>query len=401
MNRAISDIIIASAVRTPIGAFGGALKEVTAAELGAVAATAALARAGLAPADVDEVIFGCARQAGNGPNVARQIAWRSKVPQEKPAFTVNKACASGLKAVTLAAQSILTGENEIVLAGGVEQMSQIPYLLMKARWGYRLGDDTVVDAMYRDGYLCPLCNMVMGETVDRLAEEYGITREAQDAYALESHQKAVAAWEAGAFEDEIVPVETRGPKGEMIMVKRDERPRSDTSLEKLARLPTVFRKREDGGTITAGNASGITDGAAAVIVMHADKARALGIKPLAHIVGFASAGVHPARMGLGPVPATQKVLAQTGLTLADLDLIELNEAFAAQVLIVERELAWDTSRRNVHGGAVALGHPTGCSGARILVTLLHAMRRYDAELGLATLCVSGGLGMSLIVQREV
>ncbi|MGD8793377.1 MAG: thiolase family protein [Anaerolineae bacterium] len=395
----MEDVVVVSAVRTPIGNFGGGLKGVSAAELGEVAARAAIERAGLIPDQVDEVVFGCARQAGIGPNVARQVAWRSGVPQEKVAYTVNKACGSGTKAITLAAQSIMTGENDVVLAGGVEQMSQVPYLLLEARWGYRLGDGRVVDANYRDGYDCPLCNMVMGETVDRLAEEYGITRQMQDAFALESHRKAVAAWEAGAFDAEVVPVETRGRKGEVIVVDRDERPRPDTNLDKLARLRTVFRKVEEGGTITAASASGITDGAAALVLMRADQASALGIEPLARLVGFASAGVDPARMGLGPVPATRKVLDRTGLALADMDLIELNEAFAAQVLIVEQELAWDLSRRNVHGGAVALGHPTGCTGARISVTLLHAMRQRGAELGLATLCISGGLGMSLVFQQ--
>jgi acetyl-CoA C-acetyltransferase len=396
----MAQVAIVSAVRTPIGNFGGGLKDVSAAELGTVAAQAAMSRAGVSPDQIDEVIFGCARQAGIGPNVARQIGWRSGIPEERVAFTVNKACGSGLKAITLGAQSIMLGENQVVLAGGVEGMSQIPYLLLKARWGYRLGNDTVVDSNYRDGYDCPLCNMVMGETVDRLAEEYGVTREMQDAFALESHQKAVAAWEAGRFDAEVVPVEVPGPKRTVITVGKDERPRSDTNLEKLARLRPVFRPAQEGGTITAANASGITDGAAALVLMSADRARSLGLEPLALLVGFASAGVHPARMGLGPVPATRKVLEQTGLELADMDLIELNEAFAAQVLIVESELDWDRSRRNVHGGAVALGHPTGCTGSRIVVTLLHAMRQRDAELGLATLCISGGLGMSFIVRRK-
>lgn len=392
----MTNVVIASAVRTPIGKFRGALKDVPAVELGRVVAEEALSRAGLTPADVDEVIFGHARQAGNGPNLARQIGCRAGVPVDRPAFTINKACASGLKAITLAYQSIVTGENQIVLAGGVEQMSQIPYLLMKARWGYRLGDETLVDAMHRDGYYCPLAEMMMGRTAEVLVEEYGISREEQDRFALESHQKAVCAWEEGRFDAEIVPVDAPGRKGTTVRVERDERPRTDTSMEKLARLRPVFK--ED-GTITAGNASGITDGAAAVVVMRTDQAQALGIKPLAHIEAFASAGVEPRRMGMGPVPATRKVLAQTGLSLDDIDLIELNEAFAAQVLAVERELDWDVSRRNVHGGAVALGHPTGCTGTRIVVTLLYAMRKRDVEWGLATLCVSGGLGMSLLVRR--
>lgn len=393
------DVVIASAVRTPIGNFGGGLKDVPAAALGEVVAREAFQRAGLEPGQVDEVIFGCARQAGIGPNVARQIAWRSGVPYEKVAYTVNKACGSGLKAVVLAAQSISLGENDVVLAGGVEQMSQVPYLLTKARWGYRLGDDAVVDANYQDGYDCPLCDMVMGETVDRLAEEYGITRTMQDAYAVESHRRALAAWESGKFGAEAVPVEVPGSKS-TVVVTRDERPRSDTTMDSLARLRTVFRKETDGGTVTAANASGITDGAAALLLMAEETARQPGIHPLARVEGYASAGVHPARMGLGPVPATRKVLDKLGLDLAEIDLVELNEAFAAQVLIVERELGWDTSRRNVHGGAVALGHPTGCTGARICVTLLHAMQEYDARRGLATLCISGGLGMSMVFARE-
>lgn len=395
----MQNVAIVSAVRTPIGNFGGALKDISAAALGQIAATEAIRRAGLLPDQIDETIFGCARQAGIGPNVARQIGWHSGVPQEKPAFTVNKACGSGMKALTLAAQSIMTGENDVVLAGGVEQMSQIPYLLMKARWGYRLGDDTLVDSNYRDGYNCPLAEMVMGETVDRLAQEYGITREAQDEFAAESHRKATEAWESGAFATEVVPIEITERKG-TITISRDERPRADSTPEKLARLTTVFRPAEDGGTITAANASGITDGAAALVLMNAEKAKSLKIEPLGYLTGFASGGVHPARMGLGPVPSTRKVLAQTGLGLADFDLIELNEAFTAQVLAVEQELDWDPAKRNVHGGAVALGHPTGCTGARIVVTLLHAMQRRDVELGLATLCISGGLGMSVVVQRR-
>jgi acetyl-CoA C-acetyltransferase len=277
-------------------------------------------------------------------------------------------------------------------------MSQIPYLLLKARWGYRLGNDTLVDSNYRDGYFCPLADMLMGETVDRLAEDYKISREEQDEFAAESNQKASAAWDNGNFNSEVVPVEVKSGKTTTLFA-RDEHPRSDSSVEKLAKLKTVFRPEEEGGTITAANASGITDGAAAVILMREEFARAEGIEPLAVIKGFASAGVEPARMGLSPIPATRKVLAQTNTKLDDFDLIELNEAFAAQVLIVEKELAWDPERRNVNGGAVALGHPTGCSGARILVTLLHAMKNRDAELGLATLCISGGLGMSIVLQR--
>lgn len=392
------DVAIVSAVRTPIGNFGGALKDVSAAQLGEVVAREAIKRAELSPEMVDETIFGSARQAGNGPNIARQIAFHSHIPVEKVAYTVNKACGSGLKSITLGAQSIMLGENQVILAGGVEQMSQIPYLLLKARWGYRLGDDTLVDSNYRDGYFCPLADMLMGETVDRLAEDYKISRKEQDEFAAESNQKASSAWDNGNFKSEVVPVEVKDRKATTLFA-RDEHPRSDSSGEKLAKLSTVFRPEVEGGTITAANASGITDGAAAVILMREELARAEGIEPLAVIKGFASAGVEPARMGLAPIPATRKVLAQTNTRLEDFDLIELNEAFAAQVLIVEKELAWDPERRNVNGGAVALGHPTGCSGARILVTLLHAMKNRDAELGLATLCISGGLGMSIVLQR--
>jgi acetyl-CoA C-acetyltransferase len=390
------EVVIASAVRTPIGKFGSALKDVSAVELGRVPAAESLNRVELAPEDVDEVIFGHARQAGNGPNLARQVGFRLGVPVDRPGYTINKACASGLKAITLAYQSIVTGENDVVLAGGVEQMSQIPYLLMEARWGYRLGGDELVDAMHRDGYYCPLAEMMMGRTAEVLVEEYGIGREEQDRFALESHRKAVEAWEEGLFDAEVVPVEAPGRRGKTSLVERDERPRPNTGMEKLARLSPVFK---EGGTVTAGNASGITDGGAAVVVMAAERAEALGIEPLARVEGFASAGVHPRRMGMGPVPATRKVLEQTELSLDDFDVIELNEAFAAQVLAVERELDWDVERRNVHGGAIALGHPTGCTGTRIVVTLLHAMRQRDAELGLATLCVSGGLGMALAVRR--
>jgi acetyl-CoA C-acetyltransferase len=392
------EIAIVSAVRTPIGNFGGALKDIPAVQLGMIAAQQAMVRAGLTPDRIDETIFGCARQAGNGPNLARQIAYRSSVPVEKPAYTVNQACGSGLKALLLGAQSIAQGENKVVLAGGVEQMSQIPYLLMKARWGYRLGNDTLIDANYQDGYFCPLAEMVMGETVDRLAEEFQVSREEQDRFALQSHQKATAAWDQGLFSAEVVPVEVQERK-KTLLVERDERPRSDSTLEKLAQLSTVFRPAEDGGTITAANASGITDGAAALVLMDREEARSAGITPLAVIRGYASVGVEPARMGLAPVPATRKLLAQTGISLQDFDLIELNEAFAAQVLLVDRELDWDQEIRNVKGGAVALGHPTGCSGARILVTLLHAMEQRSAGLGLATLCVSGGLGLSIAVER--
>ena len=392
-------VAIVSAARTPIGNFGGSIKSISAAQLGEIAAKAAIERAGLAPDQVDESIFGTARQAGLGPNIARQIAWRVKMPKDKVAYTVNKACGSGLKSITLGAQSIMLGENQIVLAGGVEQMSQTPYLLPNARWGYRLGDGKIVDTHYQDGYNCPMSEMVMGETVDRLAEEYQISREMQDQFAADSHQKAISAWDRGDFDSEVVPVEVPGRKGAVTIFERDERPRADSTAETLKKLRPIFRKEEDGGTITAANASGITDGAAAVILMRADIAKAEGIEPLGILEGFASGGVAPERMGLAPVPATNKLLTQTGFVLSDFGLIEINEAFAGQVLIVEKELDWDVARRNVNGGAVALGHPTGCTGTRIVVTLLHAMQKRDVELGLATLCISGGLGMSVAIKR--
>ena len=395
----MKEIAIVSAVRTPIANFGGSLKGFSAAQLGELVGREAIRRAGLMPEQIDEGIFGSARQAGLGPNLARQITWRCGVPEDKTAYTINKACGSGMKAVTLAAQSIQTGENDIVLAGGVEAMSQIPYLLMEARWGYRLGDGALVDANYHDGYNCPLCDMVMGETVDHMAAEYKITRSMQDTFAAESHRRAVAAQKAGAFAEEITPVSIPQRKQDPLILDRDERPRPDSTAENLAKLTPVFRPQDKGGTITAANASGITDGAAALVLMSVQKANQLGIQPLAIFAAHAAAGVAPARMGISPVTATRKLLQQTGTRLEDIDLIELNEAFAAQAIMVDHEMGWDTEKRNVHGGAVALGHPTGCTGARIIVTLVHAMRRREVHSGLATLCISGGLGMSVLVKR--
>jgi acetyl-CoA C-acetyltransferase len=383
-------------VRTPIGKFGGVFKDTSAVSLGVAAAVEALKRAGVAPDRVDEVIFGMARQAGNRPNPARQILYRSGIPVDRPAFTVNKACASGMKAVALAAQSLLLGENRIVLAGGTENMSQIPYLLEGARWGYRLGDGVLVDAMYRDGLFCPLAEMIMGETADLLAEKLGISRREQDEFALESQMKAKRAAEKGWFKDEIVPVSVKGKGGSERWVLDDEHPRPETTLEKLAGLPSVFKK---GGTVTAGNSSGLTDGAAALILTTRSEAQELGLKPLAEILGFSSVAVDPREMGLGPVPSTRKVLKSLSLDLGDIDLVEINEAFAAQVLACERELKWEPARRNINGGAIALGHPVGCTGARITVTLLHSLIREDKEFGLATLCVSGGQGMALVLKR--
>ena len=396
MKNLVEKAVILGAVRTPIGKYGGAFKETGAVTLGVATSVEAMKRARVSPDQIDEVIFGMARQAGNRPNPARQVLYRSGIPIDRPAFTVNKACASGMKAIALGCQSLLLGENKIVLAGGMENMSQIPYLLDGARWGYRLGDGVLIDAMYRDGLFCPLAEMIMGETVDLLAEKFGISRREQDEYALESQMKAKRAAEKGKLKDEIVPVTVKGKGGMESVISDDEHPRPDTTPENLAKLPPVFRK---GGSVTAGNSSGLTDGAAALILTTQSEARKLGARPLAEILGVASAGVDPKEMALGPVPATKKILKSLNLSLADFDLVEINEAFAAQVLACERELKWDSAKRNIKGGAIALGHPIGCTGARITVTLLHNLIQEDKELGLATLCVSGGQGMSLVLRR--
>lgn len=390
-------VVIAGATRTPIGRFGGALAPLSAVELGVAAAGEALARSGVPKDAIDETIIGHGRQAGCGPNPGRQISVGAGVPDRVPAYTVNQACASGLKSVILAAQAIALGAADIVLAGGTESMSNTPYLLPQARWGYRLGNSEVVDGMYRDGFLCPLCGELMGRTAENLAEQYDISRAEQDEYAMRSQHRAQAARAAGRFDAEIVPVAVPGRRGDPSLVDADEHPRDDVTQEQLAKLPAVFK---EGGTVHAGNASGVTDGAAALLVMSTEAAERHGVKPMATLVASADAGVDPATMGIGPVPATRELLDATGLTLTDIDLIELNEAFAAQVLAVDRELCFDSERLNVNGGAIALGHPIGCTGARILVTLLHEMRRRGAELGLATLCVSGGMGVSLLVERS-
>jgi len=389
-------IVILSAVRTPVGKYGGSFKNTSAVNLGTIAAQEAIKRAGIEASQVDEVIFGQARQAGNKPNPARQVLYWSGIPKEKTAFTVNKACASGIKAISLGSQSLLLGENEIVLVGGIENMSQIPYFLDGARWGYRLGDGVLVDGMYRDGLFCPLADMIMGETAEILAEKYDISREEQDAFAYGSQMKAMRAMDEGKFDDEIVPVKIKDRKGNENLVTTDEHPRPETTLEKLSRLPTVFK---EGGTVTAGNSSGLTDGAAALVLTTEGHAKDLGLIPMAEIVSATAAAVDPKEMGVGPVPATRKLLKINNINLNDLDLIEINEAFAAQVLASEREMKWDTQKRNIKGGAIALGHPIGCTGAKITVTLLHSLIQEDKELGLATLCVSGGQGMSLLLKR--
>jgi acetyl-CoA C-acetyltransferase len=387
----VREVLVAGAVRTPIGRFGGALSGLTAAELGAAAAREALARAGVRPDQVQEAVFGCARQAGGGPNVARQVAWRAHLPQEVPAYTVNMACGSGLKAIELAWRSVRDGDADLVLAGGTESMSRVPYLLPGARWGYRMGEQPVVDAMYQDGFQCPLSDMLMGETAERLADEYRIPREEQDAFALASQQKAGRALAEGRFEGEIVPVRAEGRKGAQD-VRTDEHPRPDTSADSLKKLPPVFRP--EGGTVTAGNSSGITDGAAAVVVLSAERARELGVAPMGRIMGVASAGVDPRVMGIGVVPAVKRLLERSALPLDAFDLIELNEAFAAQVLACNRELRLPEDRLNVNGGAIALGHPIGATGTRLAVTLLHEMARRRVRRGLATLCISGGMGLA-------
>ena len=391
----MQDVYIMSAVRTPIGKFGGSLASMTAADMGVVAAKAAMERAGVRPEQVEETIVGNARQAGGGPNPARQISIRSGVPQEVPAYTVNKACASGLKSIALAYQEIATGNLNCVLAGGTESMSRLPYYLDGARWGYRLGHQELVDGMYRDGFFCPMSQMVMGETAEVLAEQYKISREEQDQYALCSQTRATLAIESGRFQDEMVPVTLESKKGPQTC-NCDEHPFIGATLEKMAKLSPVFSKA---GTITAGNSSGITDGAAAVVVASEAFATQNNLKPLARIVAVTSAGVDPRIMGIGPVPALRKMEQKHELRLGDFDLIELNEAFAAQVLACDRDLHFDRDRLNVNGGAIALGHPIGCTGTRITVTLVHEMLKRRAKRGVATLCVSGGMGMALALEN--
>ncbi len=398
----LPEVVLVGAARTPIGRYGGSLRSVHPAELGATAARAALERAGVRPQDIDEVLIGHARQAGSGPNPGRQVAMKAGVPPSAPAQTINKACASGMQTIASGAQAIMLGESEVVLAGGIESMSRMPYLVDAddARWGHRMGNFTFVDAMYRDGFTCSVCGMIMGETAELLAREYNVTREESDAYALESHQRAEQAIGAGRFRDEIVPVSYTDSKGKPATLEADEHPRAGTTIDVLRKLPIVFRDVEGTpGIITAGSSSGITDGGAAVVLMSGDNAKRRGITPLARVIGWASAGVDPKRMGIGPVPAVRKLLDRTGLSLDDFDLFELNEAFAAQALAVLRDLPIPRDKLNVNGGSIALGHPIGCTGTRIVVTLLYEMKRRGARRGLATLCVSGGLGMAMAFER--
>lgn len=392
----MSDVVIASAVRTAGGSFGGSFKRVSAVELGALILKEAVQRSGIEPSQVEEVVFGTGWQAGLGPNIGRLAAVKSGLPFEVPALTVNKRCGSSLRGVTLATQIIKSGDADVVLAGGAENSSQVPYIAEGARWGNRMGDSKLVDIMHRDGFMCPLAGHLMGMTAETLVEKYDITREEQDSFAKESQDKAVKAVKEGKFKQEILPVEVPLKKKETMLFDMEEIPREGVTVEKLAKLPPVFKKD---GTVTAGNSCALCDAAAAVLVMKEEKASELGVKPLARIVSYAHAGVDPAVMGIGPVPAVNKALDQAGLKLADIDIIELNEAFAAQILAVERELKWDRSKVNVHGGAIALGHPVGATGAKILTTLIHALKTHDKPLGLVSLCIGGGQGVAIVIER--
>lgn len=392
----MTEVVIVAAVRTPIGSFGGSLKDISTVDLGSLVIKNAIERAGLEPEQVDEVIMGNVLGAGLGQNVARQMSVHAGVPVTVPAFTINKVCGSGLKAVQLAVQAVLCGDAEVVVAGGAENMSQAPYILPNQRWGSRMGNATVVDTMLRDGLTDGFEDYHMGITAENVAEQYGITREDQDSFALQSQKRAVAAVESGRFKEEIIPVEIPQRRGEPLVFDTDEFPRKDVSLEGLSKLRPAFQKD---GSVTAGNSSGINDGAAAVVVMSAEKAKELGITVLATIKSYASAGLDPKVMGCGPIYASRKALEKAGLTVADLDLVESNEAFAAQACAVAKELNMDLEKVNVNGGAISLGHPIGASGCRILVTLLHEMQKRDAKRGLVTLCIGGGMGTALIVER--
>jgi acetyl-CoA C-acetyltransferase len=385
--------VILEGARTPIGKFLGSFADTAAVELGTMAAVEALRRADVAADQVEQTIFGHARQAGNGPNTGRQVSIHAGVPQEVGAYNVNIACGSGMKATQLGAQQIMLGDAEVVLVGGMENMTRVPFLLDRMRLGYRMGDAEVVDAMYRDGLLDPLCGLLMGETAENLVDMYDISRREQDEFALESQRKAETGRERRAAE--MFPVEVQ-LRGTAITVSQDEHPRPQSTTESLASLPAVFR---EGGSVTAGNSSGITDGAAAMVLMGESRAKAEGRRPLARIVGTSWAGVDPRIMGIGPVPATKKVLEQTGLSLADIDAIEINEAFAAQVIACERELKVDRDKLNSKGGGISIGHPIGMSGARVLLTLAYELRERELSLGLATLCISGGQGLAVVLER--
>jgi acetyl-CoA C-acetyltransferase len=392
----LREVVIVSAVRTAIGNFMGSLSSLSATDLGSITIQAALERAGVDKAQVEDVILGNVLQADLGQNPARQAAMKAGLAETVPAMTINKVCGSGLKAVMLAAQAIRAEDADIVVAGGMESMSNAPYLMPGARSGYRMGDAKIVDSMIRDGLWCAFCDVHMGITAENIAARYGLSREEQDEFAAWSQQKAEAALKSGRFKDEIVPVQIPQKKGEPKVFDTDEFPRAGTTVEVLGKLRPAFKAD---GTVTAGNASGINDGAAALVVMSADKANELGLKPLVRIVSYASAGVDPSVMGLGPIDATRKVLKKAGLTITDIDLVEANEAFAAQSLAVGRDLEVPREKLNVNGGAIALGHPIGASGARVLVTLIHEMLKRQSRYGLATLCIGGGQGVAMVVER--
>ncbi|MDH7553160.1 MAG: acetyl-CoA C-acetyltransferase [Spirochaetota bacterium] len=391
----MKDVVIASIVRTPVGTFGGALKDVTAVELGVVAVKEAIKRAGITPGQVENVILGNVLQAAQGMNPARQVLIYSGIPQEVPAMTINKVCGSGLRAISLAAQIIKAGDADIIVAGGIESMSNAPFALQKARWGYRMNDGVLIDIMIKDGLWDIFNQYHMGITAENVAERWKLTRQELDEFALGSQQKAEAAIKSGRFKDEIVPVPIKDKTGEKLF-DTDEHPRFGTTIEALSKLKPAFKKD---GLVTAGNASGINDGAAAAVVMSADKAKELGITPLCRIASYASAGVEPAIMGTGPIPASKKALQKAGWNVKDLDLIEANEAFAAQAVVVNKEMGWDVSKVNVNGGAIAIGHPIGASGARILTTLVYEMIKRNAKKGIATLCIGGGQGVAVTVER--
>ncbi len=392
----MQDVVIVSAVRTALGSFQGSLGSIPAVELGALVIKEALRRAGVTPEQVDEVIMGNVLQGGLGQNPARQAAIKAGLAQEVPAWTLNKVCGSGLKTVVSAAQAIMTGDAEVIVAGGMENMSLSPYLLTKARTGYRMGDDQIVDSLIHEGLWDAFYDMHMGVTAENIAEEFGFSRQDQDDYSLSSQQRTEAAIKTGRFVDEIVPVPIPQRKGDPILFAQDEFPRLGTTAEALAKLRPAFKKD---GTVTAGNSSGINDGAAAVVLMSKKKAESLGLTPLVSLVSWASAGVDPRIMGTGPIPASRKALAKAGLQIEDIDLVEANEAFASQTLAVARELKLNLTKTNVNGGAIALGHPIGASGTRILVTLLYEMQRREVSRGLATLCIGGGQGIAIVVQR--
>ena len=390
-------VVIASAARTPIGSYGGALKSVSAQDLGITAVKEAINRAGIKPEDVDEMVFGCVLQAGLGQNVARQISIGAGIPKEKPAMTLNIVCGSGLRSVSLAAQMIMAGDSDIVVAGGTESMSNAPYLLTNERWGARMGDKKVVDEMIKDGLWDAFNDYHMGMTAENIVEKYGLTREEQDELAALSQNRAEKARAEGKFKDEIVPVEVKDRKGNVTVVDTDEHIREGVTAEGISKLKPAFKR--DGGSVTAANASGLNDGSAALVVMSEEKAKELGVTPLATIVSYATEGVDPAIMGTGPIPTVRKALEKANLSLEDIDLIEANEAFAAQALSVIKDLGLNTDIVNVNGGAIALGHPVGASGARILTTLLYEMQKRDSKKGIATLCIGGGMGTAVVVER--